>query len=119
LTSPSNSGFAPLLISGCNSSPCPFASTLAFNDSSVFDAGDWFIWGLGRDEDSGAMCFGWLNAPVDAFCRRSNSSCSLGGRRGGAGPVAKAGRVEEFEKRRRDGKRNLGSKSRDIVYVVF
>ena len=64
----------------------------------------------------GVVCdFGVLNAPVDDFCRRSNSSCSLGGRRGGAGPVANAGRREEFEKNRHVGRRNLDGSSRDIV----
>ena len=41
---------------------------------------------------------GVLNAPVEDFCKRSNSSCSLGGRRGGAGPVENAGRVVDVEK---------------------
>lgn len=35
------------------------------------------------------------NAPVESFCRRSNSSCSFWGRRGGDGPVANAGRGRE------------------------
>jgi hypothetical protein len=38
---------------------------------------------------------GILNAPVESLCRRSNSSCSLGGSRGGAGPVAKAVRRKD------------------------
>ena len=59
--------------------------------------------------------FGVLNAPVDAFCRRSNSSCSFGGRRGGAGPVAKAVRRTDWEKKRRDGRRNFGGRTGDIV----
>lgn len=65
------------------------------------DAGDWLIRGLGRDASDVDWVFmmtsgfGVLKAPVDVFCKRSNSSCSLGGRRGGAGPVANAGlRVE-------------------------
>ena len=58
---------------------------------------------------------GVLNAPVEARCRRSNSSCSFGGRRGGAGPVAKAVLRAERVKNRRDGMRNFGGRSRDIV----
>jgi hypothetical protein len=64
------------------------------------------------------MCFGVLNAPVEALCRRSYSSCSLGGRRGGAGPVAKAGRRGEWEKKRREGRRNLGGNRRDILFEL-
>lgn len=45
---------------------------------------------------------GVLNAPVELRCSLSNSSCSLGGRRGGAGPVANALRMLEVEKRRRE-----------------
>lgn len=62
-----------------------------------------------------AGVWGVLNAPVDARCRRSNSSCSLGGRRGGEGLVAKAGRKEEIVKSLRDGRRNFGGNSRDIA----
>lgn len=40
------------------------------------------------------------NAPVEDFCRRSYSSCSFGGRRGGEGPVANADRGEDEVKRR-------------------
>lgn len=58
---------------------------------------------------------GVLNAPVDARWRRSNSSCSLGGSRGGAGPVAKAGLMEEVEKKCRRGRRNLGGRRRGIL----
>lgn len=39
------------------------------------------------EEDEGVL--GVENAPVEERCRRSNSSCSWGGRRGGEGPVAK------------------------------
>ena len=60
---------------------------------------------------------GVLNAPVDAFCNRSNSSCSLGGRRSGAGPVANAVRLVVEVKKRRDGRRNFGGRSRDIVIL--
>ena len=63
--------------------------------------------------------FGVLNAPVDARCRRSNSSCSLGGRRGGEGPTEKAGLRVECVKNRWDGRRNLGGRSRDIVLTAF
>lgn len=59
--------------------------------------------------------FGVLNAPVDFFCNLSNSSCSFGGRRGGAGPVANAVRQEVKVKKRREGRRNVGGKSLDIV----
>lgn len=62
-----------------------------------------------------AVGLGVLNAPVEAFCNLSNSSCSFGGRRGGAGPVANAVRREVEVKNRRHGRRNLGGKSRDIV----
>jgi len=58
---------------------------------------------------------GVLNAPVEDFWRRSNSSCSFGGRRGGAGPVEKAGRRVERVKNRREGRRNFGGRRRDIV----
>jgi hypothetical protein len=58
---------------------------------------------------------GVLNAPVDERWRRSNSSCSFGGRRGGAGPVAKAVRQLDCVKKRRDGRRNFGGRNRDIV----
>ena len=61
------------------------------------------------------MVRGVLKAPVDDFCRRSNSSCSFGGSRGGAGPVEKAGLREEVVKKRREGRRNLGGSRRDIV----
>ena len=59
------------------------------------EAGDWLIFGVtvgfssalvGMDDVAGVE-----NAPVESFWRRSNSSCSLGGRRGGEGPVANAG----------------------------
>lgn len=60
---------------------------------------------------------GVLNAPVDDFCRRSNSSCSLGGRRGGAGPVAKAGRGVDVDRKRREGRANLRGRRRDIVVL--
>jgi hypothetical protein len=108
----------------------PVAATLALTAAasisslSSFNAGDWLICGLDRDDSDGVedavglvvTCgFGALNAPVDAFCRRSNSSCSLGGRRGGAGPVAKAVRRVEWVKNRRDGRRNFGGRNRDIV----
>lgn len=53
--------------------------------------GDWFICGRGV-----------LNAPVEARCKRSNSSCSFGGRRGGEGPVAKAPLVGVELKKRRE-----------------
>ena len=62
-----------------------------------------------------AVNFGLLNAPVEVFCNLSNSSCSFGGRRGGAGPVANAVRLVVEAKNRRYGRRNLGGKSRDIV----
>jgi hypothetical protein len=67
------------------------------------DAGDWLICGLGREAEEEESIAGFLvtpglgvlNAPVEDRCRRSNSSCSLGGSRGGAGPVAKAVRRED------------------------
>lgn len=109
--SPSNSGFAPLLISGCNSSPLPDASTRALIWASSVDAGAWLI--CGRDgnfegvEDvlAGSDGLGELNAPVELRCRRSNSSCSFGGRRGGDGLVAKVVRGRDWEKKRRAGRR--------------
>lgn len=58
--------------------------------------------------------FGVLNAPVEERCRRSNSSCSFGGKRGGDGPVANAVREVVCEKKRREGRRNLDGKSRGI-----
>jgi hypothetical protein len=58
---------------------------------------------------------GVLKAPVDKRWSFSNSSCSLGGRRGGAGPVEKAGRVTEVEKKWREGKGKRRGRSRDIV----
>ena len=61
------------------------------------------------------MGLGVLNAPVEARCRRSNSSCSFGGRRGGAGPVANAVLLTEWVKNLREGRRNLGGRIRDII----
>ena len=61
--------------------------------------------------------FGVLNAPVEDLCRRSNSSCSFGGRRGGAGPVAKAVLLTEWVKNLLEGRRNLGGRIRDIVIM--
>ncbi len=59
-----------------------------------------------------------LNAPVEVRCRRSNSSCSFGGRRGGAGPVAKAGLMIEVEKwRGENGRRKRGGKMRGMIDV--
>lgn len=55
-----------------------------------------------------------LNAPVDLRWSRSNSSCSLGGRRGGEGPVANAVRTLEVEKRRREERDRRGWSNRDI-----
>ena len=63
------------------------------------------------------MDLGVLNAPVEARCRRSNSSCSFGGRRGGAGPVAKAVLLTEWVKNLLEGRRNLGGRIRDIVIM--
>lgn len=60
-----------------------------------------------------------LNAPVDERCRRSYSSCSLGGRRGGEGPVEKAGRRGVVVKKRRVGRRNLGGSRRDILFRIL
>jgi len=54
------------------------------------EAGDWFT--CSRELDG---VLGVENAPVEVFWRRSNSSCSFVGRRGGEGPVAKAGRRVE------------------------
>lgn len=73
------------------------------------EAGDWFICGVER---------GVEKAPVDAFCSLSNSSCSFGGRRGGEGPVANAGRAEEVEKRRRVEAGMRRVMRRDIVVVL-
>ena len=67
-------------------------------------AGDWLTWGRGV-----------LNAPVEVRCRRSNSSCSFGGRRGGEGPVANAPLVEVDVKKRRDGRMNRDGKSLDMI----
>lgn len=150
-TSPSNSGFAPLRTSGCNSSPLPVAWTRAFTAASSTssadsaEVGDWFNWGdfcavsdanagdwfiCGRDLDDGGEEAsealvglvttdgrGVLKAPVDDFWRRSNSSCSLAGRRGGEGPFEKAGRVMEVENRRWEGTRKRRDRSRGILYV--
>jgi hypothetical protein len=58
---------------------------------------------------------GVLNAPVDAFWRRSNSSCSFGGSRGGAGPVAKAGLTVVELKNRRDGRRKRAGRRLDMI----
>ena len=57
------------------------------------EAGDWLILGATSGVLVGAE--GVLKAPVESFWRRSNSSCSAGGRRGGEGPVANAGRERE------------------------
>lgn len=70
-----------------------------------------------RAELGVTMGLGVLNAPVEARCRRSNSSCSFGGRRGGAGPVANAVLLTEWVKNLLEGRRNLGGRSRDIVTV--
>jgi hypothetical protein len=64
------------------------------------------------------VILGVLKAPVDERWRRSNSSCSFGGRRGGAGPVAKAVRERLVVKRRREGRRNWGGRRRDIVLIL-
>lgn len=94
--SPSNSGGAPLLILGCNSSPCPSAWTLVLSSEALSWSlledegvdewpsgsesvdGDWFT---GTDKR------GVLNAPVDARCSSSKRFCSASGSRGGAGPL--------------------------------
>jgi len=60
---------------------------------------------------------GVLNAPVELRWRRSNSSCSLGGRRGGAGPVANAVRVLEVEKRWREERSRRDLSIRDIIII--
>jgi hypothetical protein len=60
---------------------------------------------------------GVLNAPVEARCRRSNSSCSFGGRRGGAGLVANAVLLTEWVKNLREGRRDLGSEILGIVVM--
>jgi hypothetical protein len=60
---------------------------------------------------------GVLNAPVEDRCRRSNSSCSFGGRRGGAGPVANAVLLTEWVKNLREGRRDLGSEILGIVVM--
>lgn len=65
-----------------------------------------------------ASVFDVLNAPVEERCKRSNSSCSFSGRRGGDGPVANANRQVVCEKKRREGRRNLGGKTRDIFIAV-
>lgn len=87
--------------------------------TSELDAGDWFICGRARGADGvsmvGFMVRGVLKAPVDDFCRRSNSSCSFGGSRGGAGPVEKAGLMGVVVKKRREGRRNFLGSRRDIV----
>jgi hypothetical protein len=59
-----------------------------------------------------------LNAPVELRCRRSNSSCSFGGSRGGAGPVANAVRTLEVEKRRREERSRCDLSSRDIPMSI-
>jgi hypothetical protein len=59
-----------------------------------------------------------LNAPVELRCSRSNSSCSFGGRRGGAGLVANTVRTLEVEKRRREERIRRGWSSRDISESV-
>lgn len=79
----------------------PVAATLASTVSSFstdVEAGDWLICGLvgwdaadnGVEELATVEAFGVEKAPVEERCRRSNSSCSFGGRRGGEGPVANA-----------------------------
>lgn len=65
------------------------------------------------------MGLGVLNAPVEARCKRSNSSCSFGGRRGGAGPVANAVLLTEWVKNLREGRRNLGGRIRDMFVTRF
>jgi len=93
--------------------------------TSGVEAGDWLICGLDRagaeGEDivvfSTTVVFGVLKAPVEERWRRSNSSCSLGGRRGGAGPVANAPRVVVVVNRRLDGAASLLGKSLDILDV--
>lgn len=81
----------------------PVAEASAGREAVEFP-GDWLT--LGR---------GVLNAPVEARCRRSNSSCSFGGRRGGEGPVAKAPLLEDEVKKRREGRRNRDCRSPDIM----
>ena len=64
--------------------------------------GDWLICELDAEVLVGEEVVGFvttdglgvLNAPVEDLCSRSNSSCSFGGRRSGAGPFVKAGRKE-------------------------
>jgi hypothetical protein len=62
---------------------------------------------------------GVLNAPVELRWRRSNSSCSLGGRRGGAGPVANIVRALEVEKRRREEGSKRDWSIRDILSCIL
>ncbi len=73
---------------------------------------------VGVDSEVGLIVRGVLKAPVEAFCKRSNSSCSFGGSRGGAGPVEKAGRWRDWEKKRRDGRNVFLGRSRDILIPV-
>jgi hypothetical protein len=61
---------------------------------------------------------GVLNAPVELRCRRSNSSCSLGGRRGGAGPVANVVRTVVVEKRRVEDNMRRDWRMRDILCML-
>lgn len=68
---------------------------------------------------STTLGFGVENAPVEDLCRRSNSSCSLGGRRGGAGPVANAPLVVVVVNRRRECCKYRLASILDILNCVF
>lgn len=102
-----------------------FTATASISLSTGFKAGDWLICGLDGWEEGVVIVgfvvvevLGVLNAPVEDRWRRSNSSCSLGGRRGGAGPVAKAVLQVVVLMNRRQGRRKRGGKSRDIFVNI-
>jgi hypothetical protein len=78
-------------------------------------SGDWLI--VGREGwDAGEGSLGVEKAPVDCFCRRSKTSWSDFGRRGGAGPALKVvGRETEVVKARRERRR--GRRVKDDIVV--
>lgn len=72
----------------------------------------------GASSGGEGLDLGVLKAPVEDFCRRSNSSCSFWGRRGGDGPVVKAKDRGVVLRKRREGRMSLRGRRRDIMFYL-